>query len=112
MRVYLSGPVTGLPHGEAHAAFEEAAGALAAAGHSVWSPVDNVPAGTGHERAMAICLHALTSWRLWETPFDALVLMHGWERSEGCRAELAVARACGIRAMGIDEALRDGELSG
>ena len=112
MRVYLSGPAAGLPHDEARDAFEAAASELSAAGHSVWSPIDNVPPSVSHERAMAIRLHALTCWRLWETPFDALVLMRGWQSSEGCAAELAVARACGIRAMGIDEVLGGGGLRG
>lgn len=108
-RVFLSGPMTGLP-GFNRKAFMEAEGRLYAAGAAdVYNParlvdMDDV-GGTPHERYMARTLHELTShnWTAsggWFTPYyDCVALLPGWESSDGALAEIAVAQAVGIRTV-------------
>ena len=108
MRVYLAGPMRGIPEFN-YPAFRGATSKLRAAGHEVFSPVEHDekmhgtdisnPTGS-HEQAAAehgfnlcealcadltyICLHA-----------EAVVLLPGWENSKGATAERATALALG-----------------
>ena len=105
MKLYIAGPMTGIPEYN-FPAFDKAAEFLSFLGHEVFSPAQNdrdhgfEAAGLeGHEaeqlgfslrRALKqdlswICDHA-----------EALVLLEGWERSKGVRAEMALAEALGI----------------
>ena len=105
MKIYIAGPMTGLPEYN-FPAFDKAAAILTAQGHEVFNPAQNdrdhgfdASGLVGHEaerlgfslrRALKqdlswICDHA-----------EALVLLEGWERSKGVRAEMALAEALGI----------------
>lgn len=110
MRVYLAGPMRGIPYFN-FPAFNQAAAQLRAAGYEVFSPAErdneahgtDISAGnaTGDEEQAArdhgfnlkqallddityICLHA-----------DTIALLPGWENSRGAKAEKAVAEALG-----------------
>lgn len=111
MRVYLAGPMSGIPEFN-FPAFYKAAAELREAGHTVFSPAerDNQLHGTdiskgnangdvvlamkqhGFSRRRAlgddlawICAHA-----------DAVALLPGWSESKGARAERATALSLGL----------------
>jgi len=87
MRVYIAGPMTGLP-GRNYAAFEHAASRLRAQGHEVVSPAE-INDGLEHE-GYAACMKrdilALVECR-------AIQMLPGWEKSRGACVEHGIARA-------------------
>jgi len=104
MRVYIAGPMTGVD-GFNFPAFDKAAAKYRALGNEVISPAE-------HERANGLDTAGLTgdpaelegkfdlaAALLWDlaqvAAVDAVVLLDGWERSSGVRAELALAEALG-----------------
>jgi hypothetical protein len=114
MKIYLAGPMRGIPEFNFPAFYAAAAG-LRAQGHFVFSPAerDNERHGTdiskgnatGDEKVAAeqhgfnlrealyedmkfICLEA-----------DAIALLPGWENSKGANAELATAKALGLEVI-------------
>lgn len=103
MKIYIAGPMTGLPAFN-FPAFHAAAAQLRAAGHEVENPAENpVPAcgGTwlGYMR-MAIAQVAKV---------DAVVLLPGWENSKGARVERDLAIGLGLDVMTLDAALAKAE---
>lgn len=118
MKIYLAGPMRGIPEFN-FPTFYAAAAKLRAEGHEVFSPAerDNVRHGTdiskgnatGDEELAAkehgfnlrdalredlewICRHA-----------DAVALLPGWHLSKGARAERLTALALGIRLIWLDQ---------
>jgi hypothetical protein len=114
VKVYLAGPMRGIPEFN-FPAFHRAAAELRTLGHAVFNPAerDNEKHGTDISRGNAsgdesqaarehgfslrealgadlayICEHA-----------DAIALLPGWERSKGVAAELATARALGLKEL-------------
>ncbi len=118
MRIYIAGPMRGVPEYN-FPAFIAAEERLQDAGHVVFSPVQydrqvgiDVTGLTGHEEenipgfnlreAMQaeltwLCLHA-----------EAVVFLPGWEKSLGSRAERATAQALGIPVHELEDFLRVG----
>ena len=121
MNIYLSGPVTNTD--DAAARFDAAISRLIDVDPSgreyytsmvgrIFDPTSVVPLDATHDLAMTICLNALTRRRTYGTTnaevhvrpyYDVLCQLDGWEKSSGCQLEYAVARACGIRTMSLDE---------
>ncbi len=103
-RVYLSGPVTGIPRDRAVEAFEAAHARLRELGAtSVMVPTRAVPEILDHERAMLVCLGELTRSTALGLPlYDAVVLLDGWRDSEGARVEATVASALGIPCVDVE----------
>lgn len=107
MRVYIAGPMRGLPE-FGFPAFDTAAAQLVAAGHEVVSPAQHDretgfdPTGmTGHEDLsdFGFDLRDALAWDLSQVAAaDAVMLLPGWRRSSGARAEIATAAAVGILA--------------
>lgn len=89
MRLYIAGPVSGMPDRN-QAAFEEAAKALVDAGHAVSVPTRFVHPSTKHDDAMQICLAELLRCQ-------AVALLPGFNRSAGCLAEIMAALSCGMQ---------------
>ena len=105
MRVYLAGPMTGLP---AHniPAFQAAAKDLRSRGFEVWSPAtadlcdpnrrgrtaSEFSAERGYAYFMARDLPALCRC-------DTLVVLPGWRRSPGARLEVRTAIVCGFPVL-------------
>lgn len=90
MRVYLSGPMTGIPDNN-FPAFHAWAARLRAQGFDVVSPAEIQEAGTWE-----MCLRK----DMRELPTcDAIALMPGWERSKGAHLELHVAHRLGMEVM-------------
>lgn len=113
MKIYLAGPMRRRPAFN-FPAFHEAAAALRALGHEVFNPAEADenngfdPTGmTGHEdlshlgfnlrEALGADLAFICQYA------DAVVVLPDWERSLGAQAEVATARALGIKVLEIGE---------
>ena len=116
MKVYLAGPMRGIPEFN-FPAFNDAAELLRSKGHEVFSPAEadmerhgvDISSGntTGCEDTAAkehgfslrealgidlawICAHA-----------EAIALLPGWENSKGAKAEKATADALGLKIIDL-----------
>lgn len=103
-RVYLSGPMSGLPNLNA-AAFDKAQEELIALGAEF---VFNPTRAWGHNDRptswyMRNDLHRLTLTEGERPLFDVIVMLDGWHVSEGATLEYQVARACGIALVNLRE---------
>lgn len=115
MKIYLAGPMRGLPEFN-YPAFRVGTAKLRAMGHEVFSPAEHdekthgtdISNATGdaeqaakehgfnifealHEDLKFICLEA-----------DAVVLLPGWENSKGATAERATALALGKPVLTLE----------
>lgn len=111
VRLYVSGPVTGIDD-ENRAAFEEAHDRLTlVGGYDVSIPIESVRPEASHEEAMLLCIHHLTTtdWRgRYPVPsYDGVALLDGWEQSRGARLERVVAEACGIPCKPVGEWIKE-----
>lgn len=117
MKVYLAGPMRGLPEFN-FPAFRAAAKKLRSSGYFVFSPAEkdmevhgvDISKGnaTGSEEE-ATKVHGFdlrraladdTQWICREA--DAIALLPGWDRSSGARAEHALACALGLVVITLD----------
>lgn len=111
MKIYLAGPMRGIPEFN-FPAFFAAAATLRADGHSVFNPAErdnerhgtNISAGnaTGDE-ALAAQTHGFSLREALAADLDficreadAIALLPGWEKSKGVAAERATAIALGL----------------
>lgn len=109
MKVYLAGPMRGIPEFN-FPAFHDWATYLRARGYEVFSPAEKgceieVTNDPDLQNSLAfrrkvflldttyICEHA-----------DIIALMPGWERSSGARAEYALAKAIGLEILPLGDA--------
>ena len=122
MKIYLAGPMRGVPNFN-FPAFHEAAKQLRALGHEVFSPAErdierhggDISAGNAHgDEAVAVQQHGFNlrealgddlAWICKEA--DAVYLLPGWQRSKGATAEYATARALGIKTLNDGRPLDD-----
>lgn len=93
MKIYIAGPMTGLPEWN-YPAFNAAAAELRAAGHEVVNPAEmGATYGTpdeinaNPEMLADLILEELDA----VAECDAIYLLSGWEKSPGVRKELKVA---------------------
>lgn len=91
-RIYLSGPMTGLPELN-FPAFHAEAARLRALGFEVVNPADlNPEPETGWHECMRNDLKALLDC-------DALALLDGWQQSAGAHLEMHVAHRVGMEIV-------------
>lgn len=94
MRVYIAGPMTGLPDRN-FPAFHAEAARLRALGHDVVSPAE-INAGVLQDEGWAACMKrdiaALVTC-------DAVQLLPAWPTSRGAKLEVELAHALGIRVF-------------
>jgi hypothetical protein len=108
-RVYVSGPISGLPLREAQAAFGAACDTLHALGYSTLNPFDIAPwpgcacaapagdtAGAGGSHTWSCYVRSDLASML---RCDAIWMLPGWEASAGARLELSVAAAAGLQVL-------------
>ena len=88
-RIYLSGPMTGLPDFN-FPAFHAAAQDLRARGHHVVNPAEITPEG---EKTWANCMRADIKALC---DCDVIALLPGWEGSPGAHLELHIAHRIGM----------------
>lgn len=96
LRVYVSGPMTGLPDMN-FPAFHAAADTLRRAGHEVVNPAD---AGSGGDWSYEDYLRRDLQDLLGCT---AICMLPGWEASKGARVEEHMARALGLVFVELPE---------
>lgn len=106
-KVFLSGPMSGLPHYNVAAFADAHATVIEHGAIHVYNPaIEYLKRGRndmGHEYWMRKCLQALIG----DVPgYNVLVSLPGWEDSEGARTEREVAQACGIEVCELDEVMR------
>ena len=112
MRVFLSGPMSGVENYNA-AAFAGAHAAIKLAGaECVYDPAlewlmgDDVPDEAAHEAWMRTTVHELTrpiAFGEADAYYDVCVLLDGWRESEGAQLEKVVADAAGIWCVAWEE---------
>lgn len=96
MKIYLAGPMTGLPEFN-YPAFHAAAKELRDAGHEVENPAEStLPEGSTWQEYMKDGISRLLHC-------DAIHLLPGWEASRGAMAEFIVAQAIGLEHHQTEE---------
>lgn len=99
-RIYLAGPMTGLPDNN-YPAFNDAADKLRAMGYAVENPAENPePDCKSWAGYMRLALRQLVYC-------DAVVLLPGWIKSRGANVEYYIARILGMGICRLDEILED-----
>jgi len=87
MKMYISGPITGLKQ------FAQAAKQIEAFGHEPVNPCDNrLPENPSWEDYMVADIIMLFKC-------DGIYLLKGWEDSKGARIEHFIAQECGIEII-------------
>lgn len=90
MRIYLSGPITGAL--DYQRKFNLAEIRLKDAGYSVVNPAKcncSLPVDTKHEEFMHVCFAQMDLC-------DAVYMLKGWDKSNGCRQEFEYASRNGM----------------
>jgi hypothetical protein len=96
MRVYLSGPMTGLPELN-FPAFHEWAQALRSQGYDVVNPAElNPDSEMPWDECMRNDIKALCDC-------EALALLPGWMDSKGAHLELHIAHRIGLKIFSVKE---------
>ncbi len=90
MKLYIAGPMSGLP-GENFPAFNALAAQLRQRGHTVINPAELLPVGTPRAQCMKVDLPLLVHC-------EAIVLLPGWEVSDGATHEFKTALMCGLES--------------
>lgn len=86
MKVYISGPITGLPYEEVEKAFNEAEIRLQEQGYEVVNPLNNgLPTNATWNEHMRVDLKLLLDC-------DAIYLLKGYQKSKGAMIEYDLAR--------------------
>ena len=125
MKIYLAGPMRGIPQFN-FPAFHEAAARLRADGHTVFSPAerdierhggvdisaDNATgdlkhAAETHGFSLRVALAEDTAWICREA--DAIALLPGWAASRGATAEFFLAEALGLKVIELVDLPNPGE---
>ena len=91
--VYISGPIRGRDLDEAKEAFKCRQKWLASQGYVAINPFEN-----GLKDDDPIEMH-MRNDILMLMGSDAIYLMQGWEKSEGCRLEMHAATLCGLAVV-------------
>jgi hypothetical protein len=89
MKIYISGPITGMP-GHNKRAFNEAEVQLDAAGHSVVNPVKN---GLPYDASWIDHMRADIKMLM---DCDGVANLPGWENSRGAKIENELALSLGL----------------
>lgn len=119
MKLYLAGPMRGIPEFN-FPAFHEAAAALRAMGHEVFSPAerdierhngvdiskgntagDETAAAAQHGFDLRVALGEDLEWICKHA--EGIALLPGWENSKGANAEFATALALGLAVFQLQE---------
>ena len=103
MKLYIAGPMSGLPEYN-YPAFFAAEQTLAAAGYNVLNPARNEPS-KGNQESDG---YASWSWYMRRSleqiaKADGMALLPGWRSSEGAQLEVHIAHKLGMRARPLWE---------
>lgn len=90
MKIYIAGPMTGLPDFN-YPAFHQVAATLRAAGYDVINPAENpAPPCGSWQGYMCISVAQVAS-------VDCLVMLPGWQQSRGAKIEHTLAADLGLK---------------
>ncbi|MEU9019172.1 DUF4406 domain-containing protein [Actinomadura sp. NPDC048394] len=106
MRIYLSGPMRGLPD-MGRAEFARGAEALRARDHEVYVPTEQPGGKARVGAAVRMALADNLNWICERA--EGVVVLPGWRHSRGARAEVAAARALNIPVWPLPDLLLHGE---
>jgi hypothetical protein len=108
VKVYLSGPMSGLPDSN-YPAFHKAAAALRAKGYEVLSPAEYKPAHGAQTQGATRPQD--TPWHAWlkrglrlMLKSDAVFVLDGWEQSRGASLEVSIAKELQMPIYTLDQA--------
>lgn len=87
MKLYIAGPMTGLPNFNREA-FHKMAECVTASGSVALNPA-TLPDGLSQHEYMDICMAMIRA-------ADGILLLEGWQLSAGARAEHALAEKLGL----------------
>jgi len=94
VKVYIAGPMTGIPDYN-FPAFDAAAARLRDAGHDVVNPAWNgVPLDAPRADHLRVDIRNLIEC-------DAVAVLPGWDRSQGARLEVRIASDLGLTVMDV-----------
>jgi len=98
VKVYLSGPMTGIPEFN-YPAFHATAAKLRAAGYEVVNPAEvNPDSSLSWQQCLREDIKHLCDC-------EALALMPGWQNSQGAHLEMHIAHRLGIKIHLVEELL-------
>lgn len=98
--IYIAGPISGIKDYERE--FNRVASWLSEQGHSVLNPA-TLPGGLTQGQYMSICLPMVAV-------ADELIMLTGWEQSDGAYIEFLTAKKSGKTIMAVNgDLLHDGE---
>lgn len=98
MRIYLSGPMTGIPEFN-YPAFNQAAAQLREKGYEVENPAENpAPESGAWVDWMRLAIKQMADC-------DTIVLLDGWQKSKGALIELKLAGDLGLSILTLAEML-------
>lgn len=100
MKVYLSGPMTGLPNLN-YKEFNRWAKKLRANGHTVLNPAENDGGSTDRPRPFYMRLDTENLLQA-----HAVALLPGWEHSKGVRYELVIANELELNAYLVEDLVK------
>lgn len=111
MKVYISGPMSGIPESN-FPAFHAAAASLRRLGFDVVNPAEinpgQPPADDAGKEAFDAFYNACLRADIREMMgCDAIALMPGWTQSKGANLELHIAHRVGMRIYALHELLLD-----
>lgn len=99
-KIYIAGPMTGMPDNN-YPAFNEAAAMLRAQGYQVENPAENAPPTCGTWQGyMRLALAQLSKC-------DTIYILAGWMNSKGARIEARNAYDLGLSIQFAPDALRE-----
>lgn len=109
--VFLSGPMTGIEHFNVEAFAKAHAQLKELEAKDVYNPGISYLYAEEHDHKywMRRCVDELVQGRRYGAPYDLVVQLKGWSKSEGCRTEAQVASACGIPCVTMKRVLKDAE---
>lgn len=106
MRLYIAGPMTGLPERN-YPAFMGAERHLAEAGYEVENPATNKPAVEGTPTWLDFMRMSLVQI----SRCDGIATLSGWERSNGACVEVALVVGLGLPVKNVATWVKDAEIA-
>lgn len=101
VKIYISGPISGLEYNDAFFRFAYADGCIRYLGHTPVNPMFN-----GLTSCAPWADHMMRDLELLRE-CDAIVMLDGWDNSVGCKIEKLFAEKLGLKVfMGLDELQR------